>query len=57
VLDVVPEMHRLALEIATLTLFGTDVTEGESRDIGHAMGVAAAQLQTRHAGAAGQKQP
>jgi cytochrome P450 len=47
VLDVVPETHRLALEIATQTLFGSDVTEVEAREIGQAMEVAAVQLQTR----------
>ena len=47
VIDVVPETHRLALEIATQTLFGADVTEIEAREIGQAMEVASAQLQTR----------
>lgn len=47
VLDVVPETHRLALEIATQTLFGSDVSEVEAREIGHAMEATAAHLQTR----------
>ena len=46
-LNVVPETHRLALEIASQTLFGADVTENEAREIGQAMEVASAQLQTR----------
>ncbi len=47
VLDVVRETRRLALEIATETLFGNDVSEQEARAIGSAIEVAAAQLQTR----------
>jgi cytochrome P450 len=46
-LDVVPETHRLALEIATRTLFGADISEAEAREIGHALDVATVQLQTR----------
>ena len=46
-LDVVRETRRLALEIATETLFGNDVSEQEAQAIGSAIEVAAAQLQTR----------
>lgn len=47
VVDVVPEARRLTLEIAVETLFGNEVSQGEAREIGAALEIAGAQLQTR----------
>lgn len=47
VIDVVPEMRRLTLEIAAEALFGTDLTDNEVRLVGAALDIAGAQLQTR----------
>lgn len=47
VIDVVPEMRRLTLEIAAQSLFGTDLTDEEIRLVGDALDIAGAQLQTR----------
>lgn len=47
VLDAAAETRRMALQIATETLFGADVTEAEASEIGAAIETASAQLQTR----------
>ncbi|MEX2546930.1 MAG: cytochrome P450 [Chloroflexota bacterium] len=47
VIDLVPEMRRLTLEIAAQSLFGTDLTDEEIRLVGDSLDTAGAQLQTR----------